>query len=427
MMVSVPRATGCRCTRRDAQLPPIYRSHLGRARESQRPPFNQYGFIPIEPNQPSVPYQPSQYQGLPAPNTFSGPQPGAIEADEQQHSRENWSNPSFDFNNFSHTAPIAPVTMMGGSVPNPTPRPGSCCSKASAMGPSPKESTPRSIETTIITPSAHEPLVANAARSKLTVSQEDKGKGEEGEIWSPNSLLQTAIIDAPQTTMYPMPANYGSIDNPMTSYQHERLRGSVSWRPQQVPYYADDGISASAADRADSSEDNPRCFSCPCGDECTCLMCTAHPHNPASIEWVQGLFPYWSSDPANLPTGPQSTLPDTLGQNAAAFIDEHALSQSNSIEDPTTNGIQDNATYDPTVEAHAGEPSTLEQMSSRDYFCFAYDFPTSGNLVSNPCPAIPGTCRCADGCPCVGCRNHVGHRDPVAEPPYFVQPPYPAM
>ncbi|KAL8995853.1 MAG: hypothetical protein Q9169_004505 [Polycauliona sp. 2 TL-2023] len=426
-------ATGCRCARRDAT------NHFGKARELRGPQF-----IHLEPDSqhihqpPSTQYvsdqQHSEHHGVVSQQRLPGLQPWDTHGGQRNvRDRDDWTQPGFDFNKFNHDIPTVPMpgssfpTTLDSLPPNPIPGPASCCRKAPPLGRASAESIPQSTGTAVVTPSADEQLAHWSKEYDLNLNQHHGGKGEDGSIWSPD-FFPTPIIDAPQTTMYPMPASYGSIENPMTSYQHERLRESASWRPQQLPYYADSGIGASVANRADGSEDMPHCFECPCGEECTCLMCTAHPHNTTSIGWVRDLYPHWLSDPANLPTVPRCAHQVTSSHDAATGIDEHAPSQSNPIEGPTnpaTNETYDDAIYNPPVEPYAGEPSTLERMSSRDYLYFEYDLPELPpypELAPNPCTAAPGTCECAEGCLCAGCQCHTGHGHDVVNDPYFGMP-----
>ncbi|KAI4267401.1 MAG: hypothetical protein L6R38_008277 [Xanthoria sp. 2 TBL-2021] len=331
---------------------------------------------------------------------------------QQQLPSRQWSSPDFNFNNFHPDEPSAHMlhrsfatTSTNDVLPSSSPTPGNCCGEAPALERSSEESNPYSIEPTIAMPSAHEQLAANYAAGS------DEGKSEEGEL-SAESFLQTAINSAPQTTMYPIPPSYATVENPMSYDQYTQLRASESWRPQQLPYYAGSGIAGSTANRADSLEDVPHCFECPCGEECICFLCTAHPHNQTSVHHFRELYPFWRSDPANAPTGRQPGLEETLSRDAATVVGEHA--GSTQVESPTSSamhGFPDSAGYNPTDELYPGEPSTLYGMSSRNYTYFQYDFSTIEDSGSNPCSATTGTCRCQDGCYCDGCQHHIGHQE----------------
>ncbi|KAL8850626.1 MAG: hypothetical protein Q9221_004412 [Calogaya cf. arnoldii] len=335
-----------------------------------------------------------------APQETLPPGTWALGTTQQPPPMHQWAASGLGFNNLSC-----------GTLPASAARPGNCCSQASGLERSSEESNPYTFETTIATPAAPEQVIADTRRSNLTASQQDEGKGEEGEL-STEGFLQTTMSSAPQTTMYQFPPSYATHGNPISHDQYIQLRASESWRSQQMPQWAASGIAGSTATRADDSVQHQEyCFSCPCGENCICPECPAHPFNPTQVQRVHGVYPFLVSERANTPTQPQSRsgLEQSLTNDAATVLGEHAGSWSNHWESPEMSAM--NQFYFDADEPNPGEPSTPYWLSSENFTYFEYAIPTLEDSGSDLCPAVEGTCRCAQGCLCSGCVNHIGHQE----------------
>ncbi|KAL8655630.1 MAG: hypothetical protein Q9226_002962 [Calogaya cf. arnoldii] len=248
-------------------------------------------------------------------------------------------------------------SLPSGVLPTSAPRPGNCCSQAPGAERSSEKSNPYSFETTVATPASPEQFVADTRRSDLTASQQDGGNGEEGEL-ATEGFLQTTMNSAPQTTMYQFPASYATHGNPISHDQYNQLRASESWRSQQMPQWAASGIAGSTATRADDSVQHQEyCFSCPCGENCICPECPAHPFNPTQIQRVHGVYPF---------------LP--LTNDAATVLGEHDGSWSNHWERPEMSAM--NQFYVDADELNPGESSTPYWLSSENFTYFEYAIPT---------------------------------------------------
>ncbi|KAL8921449.1 MAG: hypothetical protein Q9172_004016 [Xanthocarpia lactea] len=294
----------------------------------------------------------------------------------------------------------SPTPELNGAFPSAPPTPEDCGGEAPVFAE--HSSAALSIyntEAMSLNPPAHALSAANFADSALTVNQQDKGKGRETEV--PMDAVETMINGAPQTTIYSMPSTLATAENPMTSYQSAQLQASGSWRAQQVPRFAAEGINGSAAQPADSIEATDNLYECPCGDGCACVFCSVHPHNEASVARAQemGRLMLEPNAPTALGSPPQFLL-DEMANHVTGHGD-HTGSQNNQADD-----FPGHLGYGPT-DGPSSEQMSLGPMLAEGYMYHEYDYQPTGNLCSDS----TGTCNCQELCPCLGCQTHTGHHD----------------
>lgn len=194
------------------------------------------------------------------------------------------------------------------------------------------------------------------------------------------------------TTVYSIPADYATAENPMTLQGLEQLQQSAQLYSHQVPHYAPGGIIGSAAPPAEPTNPPKNIHECACGPNCQCMACPVHPYNRAMMERMARL----------------STL------MASSHLDNGAGSRPHQswsgVPSPNTaiGSEGDSGNWDDTTRATEGiDPrQVMMKGSSNNYFTVKYTFPGSG---ANTCSYGNGACRCADNCNCVGCRAHTGH------------------
>ena len=292
----------------------------------------------------------------------------------------------------------SPTPELNGALPSAPPTPEDCGGEVPVFAE--HSSAALSIyntEVMSLNPSAQALSAANFADSALTVNQQDKGKGRETEVSM--DAAETMINGAPQTTIYSMPSTLATAENPMTSYQSAQLRASGSWRAQQVPRFAAEGIRGSAAQPADSIEATDNLYECPCGDGCACVFCSVHPHNEASVARAQEMGRLMLEPNAPTASGsPPQFMVDEMATPISVHGD-HTGSQNNQADVfPGHHG------YDPT-DGLFSEQMSLDPTLAEGYMYHEYDYQPTGTQCSD----LTGTCNCQEYCPCLGCQTHTGH------------------
>ncbi|KAL8860257.1 MAG: hypothetical protein Q9178_003228 [Gyalolechia marmorata] len=298
----------------------------------------------------------------------------------------------------------SPNPELNGALPSAPPSPEDCAGEAPVLAE--HFSAPPSIYNTedmSLNPSAQALSAANFAGSALTVNQQDKGKGRETEVSM--DAVEMMINGAPQTTIYSMPSTLATAENPMTSHQSAQLQASGSWRAQQVPRFAAEGINGSAAQPGDSIEATDNLYECPCGDGCACVFCSVHPHNEASVARAQemGRLMLEPNAPSASASPPQFLFDGTA--NHVTGHGDHTGSQNNQADD-----FPGHFGYGPT-DGPTSEQMSLGPMLAEGYIYHEYDYQPTGNL----CTDLTGTCNCQEFCPCLGCQTHTGHYDLAME------------
>ncbi|KAL8907671.1 MAG: hypothetical protein Q9171_005764 [Xanthocarpia ochracea] len=228
----------------------------------------------------------------------------------------------------------SPTPELNGPLPSASPTPEDCGSEAPVLAVHPSMA-PGIYDTEVMSldPSAQALSAANFADSALIVNQQDKGKGRGTEVSM--DAVETMINDAPQTTIYSMPSTLATAENPMTSHQSAQLQASGSWRAQQVPRFAAEGIIGSAAQPGDSIEVTDNLYECPCGDGCACVFCSVHPHNEASVARAQEMGRLMLEPNAPTASGsPPQFLFDEMANPVTAHGD-HTGSQDNQADEIT--------------------------------------------------------------------------------------------
>ncbi|KAL8806523.1 MAG: hypothetical protein Q9182_001306 [Xanthomendoza sp. 2 TL-2023] len=215
----------------------------------------------------------------------------------------------------------------------------------------------------------------------VAVNSENPNQAKEDAVSTAESL-QDIISSSPQTTLFTYPSTLATAENPMTMDQFALLQASPQWYHQQVPSYAIDGITGSAAPPAERMNAPELTHACSCGPGCNCQFCTVHPYNQRSRDIAQELYSDLAKDSAYLGS---SSRPQSSYDEVSSPI----------VMQPDEAGAQD-------FLGNAGEPLGMEDpYHSSNWFIMEYDVCTH---IAN----INKTCRCKARCTCVGCLEHTG-------------------
>ena len=206
----------------------------------------------------------------------------------------------------------------------------------------------------------------------------------------------------PQTTLYPLPPNYATAQNPMTAGQHSIHQQTTFANAQTVPSYAPAGLSGFAASPTNGTALFESMHNCTCGSACQCLFCAVHPYNSATLQQVHNLAHH-------LPIGPDYP---SLSTSHSPQSSQAAISPS--YQPPEQRYVPPQ--YQPTsissnsALVSANLPSVLHYpnapQSDPQYFTLTYQI-NPDEILS--CTDISGSCKCGDDCACVGCLTHTGH------------------
>ncbi|KAL8691805.1 MAG: hypothetical protein Q9218_003051 [Villophora microphyllina] len=328
------------------------------------------------------------------------------------------------------------------SAPVPGPSRGNCCGKK------PAESSSEDSDSTV----QEVPILSSPENTVLSMSP-DQVQTPKSEVY-PNEgnkpeASQTSYAPfantIPHTSVYSVPANYATAENPMTLDRQAHIQQYDLYHRQEVPHYAPAGIAGMAAPPAEpydmagmlppsDVQQDPSTFSheCSCGDGCECLACPVHPYNNRTTNHVRGLYRWWEApenrhdesrpqssygEPSHTDTsvGPLSSqirdmsLSSPIGpsgraapENATRFIDPTLLGTGmNGSVTAASNGYQSAGYPDPTAPG-------LYYAPSSDYLTMQY---TLSDFEPNICSNPNGACRCSQGCSCVGCSLHTGHEE----------------
>ncbi|KAF3921406.1 hypothetical protein ABW21_db0201023 [Orbilia brochopaga] len=155
---------------------------------------------------------------------------------------------------------------------------------------------------------------------------------------------------------------------------------------------------------------------CTCGDGCGCLMCSTHPYNQASMEYVRNM--------QQLQSQVQSP-----GEHASSSVDFTPVMPSLGL--PTgndvsiTGNVADITGNDVNIFANDAQPSEISGEISGEINAAAAlipDLSPSGYVqIDYPditdCSVSSAGCMCGTGCNCQGCQVHHGHNGiPLADP-----------
>lgn len=108
------------------------------------------------------------------------------------------------------------------------------------------------------------------------------------------------LADSSQTTLYRIPQNFATYENPSKPEQHAELGRSDPGYMQTIPAYSEAGYVGTAALPAETSESSTSSMatlhSCSCGTGCQCLACPVHPGNETTQAQVEELDRILSHD-----------------------------------------------------------------------------------------------------------------------------------
>ncbi|KAI4121839.1 MAG: hypothetical protein LQ338_006137 [Usnochroma carphineum] len=239
-----------------------------------------------------------------------------------------------------------------------------------------------------------------------------KGKEPEGAMMDHGHLVD----NMPRTTVFSMPSNYATAENPMTSGQRAQLQHNAQLYAHQVPHYAPYGITGSAAPSAEHINTQDFMHQCSCGPDCQCFLCVVHPFNPVSNDHIGEMADLMTSESVNdeARSRPQSWYGEpspnpVSGPEVDAGNWDSMLSTA---EGAGTSQMMMNGYPAAATNAYGGNglPAAAAaapyQIHSNDYITMEYRFPAPG---SNMCSNGNSTCRCGDNCNCEGCFTHTGH------------------
>lgn len=211
------------------------------------------------------------------------------------------------------------------------------------------------------------------------------------------------------TNVYNMPPTYATAENPLTQRQQAFFQQNGYMHAPPVSYYTPPGaIVPSAVSTSMSGVTH----TCTCGPSCQCVFCVAHPYNATTRDRVQTLAHLLPDDSEYSPKSPlQSSFfhsiddPTTaVSGNNAMHINE-ILQPSDLIQSIPFHGPSfSNGTYEalPIESVHQAPQSAI----SSGYLTMEYEYDPIG---LGECTDATRTCRCGDGCSCVGCLTHSGH------------------
>ena len=207
--------------------------------------------------------------------------------------------------------------------------------------------------------------------------------------------------NVPYTTLYPLPPNYATAQNPMTVGQHFLHQQNILSNAQAVPSYAPSGLMGSAALPSTEASAYASMHNCTCGPGCQCLFCAVHPYNSATLQQVHNIahhLPIHENVSADLPQSPSGHRNRT-GPNQTQSVQAYTpLNHASSQHSPSV--LQPPAGFADTPQ-HSSPP-----QSDPQYFTLTYQI-NAADLHS--CTNTSGSCRCGDECACVGCLTHTGH------------------
>ncbi|KAL8942877.1 MAG: hypothetical protein Q9216_001420 [Gyalolechia sp. 2 TL-2023] len=250
-------------------------------------------------------------------------------------------------------------------------------------------------------------------------ANEDSDKGKDPE--EPPELWDPLVSMAPEATVYSIPSDYATADNPMTLEQHAQLQQDADFNAQTVPNYAPSGIAGSAAPSADNFIADEYLHLCNCGPNCQCEMCAIHPYNETARSHMREIATFMDSN--NGDSGAHSQTQPFYGENFpnAAYSSDANAEFGGVLDDVAGAGFDqllmngydgnDNSANNPDGSLATAGMATQPFAQSNDYFTFEYPFPGSNIDI---CSNIEGSCRCGDNCACEGCRTHQGHESSSA-------------
>ena len=120
------------------------------------------------------------------------------------------------------------------------------------------------------------------------------------------NIMSEMLMSSPQTTIYHIPANHATYNNPLKPDPQPRFGQSNSDYGQTVPAYAESGVIGTAALPAETS-DTTGCIvatthHCHCGSACQCIACPVHPGNATTQAKVAEMHNLLDNEPPYTPT-----------------------------------------------------------------------------------------------------------------------------
>ena len=237
-----------------------------------------------------------------------------------------------------------------------------------------------------------------------------------------------------QTTLYTMPPNYATADNPLNPRQLSYLQQDPLYS-QRVPENAPHGLIGLVAPSAEGNIRGSPIHNCKCGANCQCVGCAAHPYNESTRHRVQDLVHLLlhPNEDGNYQTGsrpgsqPHSSCDLTYDTTTSDInrmsttIYPTSISNLSLPTTPTPLGTSaqtsmGNCTSQALIPSTIGESHSFVSSSS-DYYTVEFNL---GSMESRDgCTDVTGACRCQTGCNCIGCCFHIGHDlvPPLRSPP----------
>lgn len=120
------------------------------------------------------------------------------------------------------------------------------------------------------------------------------------------NLMSEMLMSSPQTTIYHIPANHATYNNPLKPDPQPKFSQSNSDYGQTVPAYAESGVIGTAALPAETN-DTTGCIvatthHCHCGSTCQCIACPVHPGNATTQAKVAEMHNLLDNEPPYTPT-----------------------------------------------------------------------------------------------------------------------------
>ena len=139
---------------------------------------------------------------------------------------------------------------------------------------------------------------------------------------------------------------------------------------------------------------------CYCGAGCSCLLCPDHPHNTTTLMHLKEVTQILNHD-LNNHSQSSSTHNSPTDEGAFAQANGNGFSPNPNHNRPSPIGQ-----VVPKTEANIASPvdEVTEDYTGDDYLIVPYPMEQLA-FYSDPCGCtdITGTCRCIEGCNCIGC------------------------
>ena len=227
----------------------------------------------------------------------------------------------------------------------------------------------------------------------------------------------------PETTMYHIPPNLATADNPLTTESQAAVLRNNVYSSQTVSINAMSGITGVAAPPAEATcmgESLHVAHPCNCGDACSCTACPVHPYNATMQAKVRELWPLLKRSEGELdggsrPISSHETDAARSGDSSMPPVD-HGISLPDDVDWGDFDRLSPDGDHVFRDYAQQIEPGVVsgtnhghsvinQGFSSAQYLHYEYEAPHQPE-----CRAPAGVlCKCADGCNCTGCSSHTGH------------------